>query len=154
STKQAVGCRDSFETPIEQREWNSSLLLHASGERGKGGRGRTDVNDEIGLERQHGFEVCGVAPARETADFRTFAYAGKQESAFLNPIRAWPAKQEVGRQRIEEYCSRWASRKYPRNRLRNLDEPPCGIRDAVGSRSVRSEQHCGGSQKRASVNAH
>ena len=66
----AVGARDAVEASIEQRIRNAGLLLHAVGERDVGVVDDADVEDQVGLERQHHFEIGGIAAAGDAPDLR------------------------------------------------------------------------------------
>ena len=84
--ERAIGRGGLVETAVEQRVGNAGLLLHAIGERNVGRVGVADVENEIGLERQHRFEIGGVAAPGEAADFRPGADVGQQELALLGRL--------------------------------------------------------------------
>ena len=95
--EQAIGRSRRIEAAVEQRIRNPGLLLHPRGERDKSRRGRADVKDEVRLERQHGFEIGGVAAAGETADLGAGADIRQHERAFFRPVGARPAEQQFRR---------------------------------------------------------
>ena len=64
----AVGVGNGVEAAVEQRIGNAGLRLHALGQRHESGARRADVEDEIGLERDHRFQVGRVAAPGEAAD--------------------------------------------------------------------------------------
>src|SRR5262249_60038579 len=72
----AVAQRNAFETAVEQRVGNARLLLHAVGERDVGRVHAADVQDEIGFEREHDFEIGGIAPPGDAAYPRPAAAVG------------------------------------------------------------------------------
>src|SRR5262249_38859419 len=76
--ERAVAQRNSLETAVEQRVGNARLLLHAVGERDVGRVHAADVQDEIGFEREHDFEIGGVAAPGDAAPLRRGRWGGAE----------------------------------------------------------------------------
>ena len=84
--ERTIGLRDAVEAAVEQRIGNAGLLLHAVGERDVGRADAADVEDEVGLEREHDLEIGGVAAPGDAADLRPAADVGQQELALLRRL--------------------------------------------------------------------
>ena len=114
----AVGLRDCIEAAVEQRVRNAGLLLHTLGQRDEGAAGRADIEDQIGLERDHAFQIGGVAAARDTPDLGARADLRQHIHALFRPVGARPAKQQLGRERIKQDRGRRAGREHARDFFR------------------------------------
>lgn len=98
----AIARRGLVKAAVEQGIGDAGLLLDALGELDIGAAGRAGIDDEIRLGLEHGFEIGAVAATGDAADLGPVADAGQQEFAFLRPIGARPADQEVGRERVDQ----------------------------------------------------
>src|SRR5262245_36018800 len=92
----ALDARSAVTAAVEQRVGNAGLLLHAVGERDIGRIDAADIENEIGLEREHDLEIGGVPAPGDAAHFRPAADVGEEEFALLRPICARPAEQKLG----------------------------------------------------------
>jgi hypothetical protein len=136
----AIGRHDCRETAVEQRVGNFRLLLHARCERDECRIGRPDIENEVGLERKHGFEVGRVAAAGEPADFRPRAHIGQHELAFLRAIGARPADEDLGCERVEEDGGGRAGGEYAGDRIGNWHGTAGRIDDFRGARGRRRNE--------------
>ena len=127
-----IGLRDAVEAPVEQGIGNAGLLLHALGERDIGRARAADVEDEIGLERQHDLEIGGVAAPGDASHLRPAADVGQQELALLWPVGTRPAEQELGRERIEKDRRRRPRRKYALDLRRHRHRAAGAVGDGRG----------------------
>ena len=136
----AIGRRDRIEPAIQQRVGNAGLLLHARRERHEGRRGRADVEDQVGLERQHDFEIGGVAAAGDAADLGPGADIRQHVDAFFRPVGARPAEQQIGRQRIEQDRGRRPCGKHASDLLRHRHGAARRVGDGRGAAGARRKQ--------------
>lgn len=135
-----IGRRGGIKAAVEQRVGNAGLLLHAIGERHIG-RGQTaDVEDEVRLECEHGFEIGSVAAAGDAAHLRPTTDIRKQELALRAGIGLRPAKQQFGRERIEHDRRRRASGKDPFDVRRRCDRAAGAVSHSHGARRARQQQ--------------
>ena len=125
----AVGLRDRVEAAVEQRVGNAGLLLHPLGQRDEGAAGRADIEDEIGLERDHAFQIGGVAAARDAPDLRARADFRQHVHALFRPVGAGPAEQQLGRKRIKQDRGRRAGREHARNFFRHRQRAAARVCD-------------------------
>ena len=129
-SERAVAERNAVEATVEQRVGDAGLLLHALGERHIGRVHAAHIENEVGLEREHDFEIGGIAAAGDAAHFRPAADVGQQEFAFLRPVGARPADEKLRRERVEKDRRRRSGGKHARDLLRHRH----GTAGAVGDR--------------------
>ena len=154
-TERAIAQRDAVEAAVEQRIGNAGLLLHAFGERDIGRARAADVEDEVGLERQHDLEIGGVAAPGDASHLRPAADVGQQELALLRPVGARPAEQQLGRQRVEKDRRRRPRRKHALDPRRHRHRAAGAVGHDSGARPAWSEQRGGESRdQRATIDAH
>ena len=110
--ERAVGRGGGLEAAVEQRIRYAGLLLHPVGERHIGRADVANVQNEIGLERQHGLQIGGIAAPGDASNLRPAADLRQQELALRRPIGARPAQQQLRRQRIEHDGGRRPGRKH------------------------------------------
>ncbi len=101
AAEDAIALGDRAETAIEQRIGDAGLALHPLGEFDIGAPRGARIDDQIGLELEHGFEIGAVAAPGDAADLGPVADARQQEFALLGPVGAGPAQQQIGRERVE-----------------------------------------------------
>jgi hypothetical protein len=116
------------------------LLLHAIGERNVGRIHAADGEDEIGLEREHDFEIGGVAASGDAADLRPPAHVGQKKLALGRRIGARPADQAIRRQRVEQDGRRGAGGKHALDPRRNRHRASGAVGHARGAGTPRGEQ--------------
>src|SRR5262249_14692 len=128
------------------------LLLHAVGERDVGRVHAADVEDEIGFEREHDFEIGRIAAPGDAPHFGPAADVGQEEFAFLRPVRTRPADEQVGRERIEKDRRRRARGKDGVEGGRHQDGAAGAVAHGRGLYAPGCEQNGGESRnKRAAV---
>src|SRR6516162_10300683 len=138
--ERAVAQRNALETAVEQCVGNTRLLLHAVGERDVGRVHAADVEDEIGFEREHDFEIGGVAAPGDAAHFGSAADVGQEEFAFLRPVGARPADEQFGRERVEKDRGRWSRRKDALDTRGRRHDAAGAVGHARGARTPRRQQ--------------
>src|SRR5262245_41850467 len=87
---------------LQDSESHMSALGHSRHSRHIGWVHAADVEDEIGFEREHDLEIGGVAAPGDAAHFGPAADVGQEEFAFLRPVGARPADEQLGRERVEK----------------------------------------------------
>jgi hypothetical protein len=152
--ERTVGLGNPGEATIQQRIGNAGLLLHAVRQRNEGGAGRSDVENEIGFERKHGFQIGGVAASGDAADFGPRANLRKHVGAFLGPVGARPAEKQIGGERIEKDRCRRSGRENARDLFRHWQRAPGRIGDRCRTRLARRKQGGGARQKSSAIDCH
>src|SRR6516162_9873222 len=138
--ERAVAQRNALETAVEQCVGNARLLLHAVGERDVGRIHAADIEDEIGFEREHDFEIGGIAAPGDAAHFGPVADIGQEEFALLRPVGAWPADEQFGRERVEKDRGRWSRRKDALDTRRHRHGAAGAVGHARGARAPCPQQ--------------
>ena len=138
-TECAVGERNAVETAVQQSIRDAGLLLHAIGERHIGRVHAADVENEIGLEREHDFEIGGIATSGDAAHFRPCADVGQEEFAFLRAVGARPSNKKLGRERVEKDRRWWSGGKHALDPLRHRHGTAGAIGDGGGAGGARGE---------------
>src|SRR5262249_48516236 len=106
----------------------------------------------MGFEREHDFEIGGVAAPGDAANFGPAADVGQEQFAFLRPVRTGPADEQFGRKRIEKDRRRRPRRKDTLDARRHPHGAAGAIGHARGLYAPGCEQDGGESRnKRASV---
>src|ERR1700682_5037582 len=142
--ERTVGLGNPGEAAIQQRIGNAGLLLYAVRERNEGGAGRSDVENEIGFEREYRFQIGGVAASGDAADFGPRANLGKHVGTLFRPIGARPSDQQIRCQRVKQDRRRRSGGKHARYLCRNGHGTPRsiahGLRGCVARRDQRLRQ--------------
>src|SRR5262249_4678064 len=138
--ERAIAQRNALETAVEHRVGNARLLLHAVGERDIGRVHAADIEDEIAFDREHDFEFGGVAAPGDAAHFGPAADVGQQELAFLRPVGARPADEQLGRERVEKDRRRRSCRKDALDTRRHRHGAAGAVGHARGARTRRRQQ--------------
>ena len=139
--ERAVGRGGGLEAAVEQRIRNAGLLLDPVGERNISRADVADVQDEIGLERQHGLQIGGVAAPGDASHLGAAADLRQQEFALRRPIGARPAQQQLGRQRIKHDGGGRSGRKHAQNLRRHRHGAAGAIGHGRGPPPAGDEQH-------------
>ena len=138
--ERAVADGNAGEAAVEQRIGNAGLLLHAVGERDVGRVDAADIENQIGLEREHDLEIGGVAAPGDAPDLRPPADVGQQELALLRTVGARPAEQKLGCQRVEHDRGRRPGREDTRDARRHRHSAAGTVGHAGGAGAARDHQ--------------
>ncbi len=128
-----------LEAAVDEDVGDARLRLHAVREIGIGVAHRAEIEDEVGLQRQHALEVRLAAPPGQPAGLGQVAVRYGDIGPLLGPQRARPAEQALGLQRIDQDRGGQARGEDTFDPLGDLDHAPGRIGD-LPRRSGSCEQ--------------
>ena len=150
-----IGRAGLIEMSVEQRVGNAALLLDAGGERREAPLDIADIEDEIGLERDDGVEIGGIAAAGDPRQLRPRGDFGQQKLARFGSERLQPTHEQIGGERVERHRRRRAGGIDAGDMIRRSDGPAGRVGDGCGGSSPRHDE-CGreAAEKNSTINAH
>src|SRR5262249_34022326 len=150
-----IGRGQRDEVPVKQGIGDAGLILHARSERYECLAGRPDIDNKVGLEREHCFKICRITAPGDAPDFRPPANVRQHVEALLRMVGSRPAEQQIGRKRIQQ-DGRWRTGgKYTLDARRHRYGPSGTVHDGCRTRSIRYQQNCCQTPKEsASVEPH